>query len=120
MTAIGLDVHEIFLQLTSLTRTPQLRCLLQSPFTMHERVLELIRGQADNGDKGRIMARMNALTEPQVIEALYAASRAGCRIDLVVRGTCALRPGGSRHVREHPRTFHRGPLPGTSTCLVLW
>ncbi len=91
--SIGLDVHEIFLQLTSLTRTPRLRLLLQSPFTMHEKLLDLIRGQAELRDQGRIMARMNALTEPQVIEALYAASRAGCRVDLIVRGICALRPG---------------------------
>jgi polyphosphate kinase len=91
--AIGLDVHEIFMQLTSLTRTPKLRLLLQSPFTLHERLLEMIREQAARGRRGRIAARMNALTEPQVIEALYEASRAGARIDLVVRGTCALRPG---------------------------
>jgi len=91
--SIGLDVHEIFLQLTSLTRTPKLRLLLQSPFTLHERLLELIRGQAELGEQGRIIARMNALTEPQVMEALYAASRAGCRVDLIVRGICALRPG---------------------------
>jgi polyphosphate kinase len=91
--AIGLDVHEIFMQLTSLTRTPKLRLLLQSPFTLHERLLEMIREQAARGARGRIAARMNALTEPQVIEALYEASRAGTRIDLVVRGTCALRPG---------------------------
>jgi polyphosphate kinase len=90
---IGLDVHEIFMQLTSLTRTPKLRLLLQSPFTLHERLLEMIREQAARGAKGRIAARMNALTEPGVIEALYEASRAGVRIDLVVRGTCALRPG---------------------------
>jgi polyphosphate kinase len=91
--AIGLDVHEIFMQLTSLTRTPKLRLLLQSPFTLHERLLEMIAGQAALGAEGRIAARMNALTEPGVIEALYEASRAGARIDLVVRGTCALRPG---------------------------
>jgi polyphosphate kinase len=91
--AIGLDVHEIFLQLTSLTRTPKLRLLLQSPFTLHERLLVLIAGQAKRGDQGRVIAQMNALTEPQVIEALYAASCAGCRVDLVVRGICALRPG---------------------------
>jgi polyphosphate kinase len=115
--SIGLDVHEIFLQLTSLTRTPRLRLLLQSPFTMHERLLELIRGQAELGEQGRIVARMNALTEPQVIEALYAASRAGCRVDLIVRGICALRPGvpgmsANIQVRsivgrflEHPRVW---------------
>jgi polyphosphate kinase len=114
---IGLDVHEIFLQLTSLTRTPQLRLLLQSPFTLHARLLELIRGEAARGSAGRIVARMNALTEPQVIEALHEASRAGTRVDLVVRGTCALRPGvpgASENIRvrsivgrflEHPRVW---------------
>jgi len=91
--AIGLDVHEIFLQLTSLTRTPKLRKLLQSPFTLHERLLEMIGEQAARGRKGRIIARMNALTEPQVIEGLYAAGRAGCQVELIVRGMCALRPG---------------------------
>jgi polyphosphate kinase len=114
---VGLDVHEIFLQLTSLTRTPQLRLLLQSPFTLHARLLELIRAEAARGSAGRIAARMNALTEPQVIEALYEASRAGAQIDLVVRGTCALRPGvpgASDNIRvrsivgrflEHPRVW---------------
>ena len=114
---IGLDVHEIFLQLTSLTRTPNLRLLLQSPFTMHERLLEMIRSQGSLGSDGRIIARMNALTESRIIEALYAASRAGARIDLIVRGTCALRPGVSGlsdniRVRsivgrflEHPRVW---------------
>jgi polyphosphate kinase len=117
--AIGLDVHEIFLQLTSLTRTPKLRQLLQSPFTLHARLLELIRRETVRAatGKGRIIARMNALTEPQVIEALYDASRAGVQIDLVVRGTCVLRPGVagvSEHIRvrsivgrflEHPRVW---------------
>ncbi len=124
--AIGLDVHEIFLQLTSLTRTPKLRQLLQSPFTLHERLLEMIRGQGERaaeGKPGRIIARMNALTEPQVIEALYAASRAGAQIDLIVRGTCALRPGVpglSDRIRvrsvigrflEHPRVWCFGEGP---------
>jgi polyphosphate kinase len=124
--SIGLDVHEIFLQLTSLTRTPKLRQLLQSPFTMHERVLQMIGGQgqrAASGGKGRIIARMNALTETQIIEALYAASRAGAQIDLIVRGTCALRPGvagASENIRvrsivgrflEHPRVWCFGEGP---------
>ncbi len=124
--SIGLDVHEIFLQLTSLTRTPTLRLLLQSPFTMHERLLQMIGEQAQratDGGTGRIVARMNALTEPLVIEALYAASRAGAQIDLIVRGTCALRPGvagASENIRvrsivgrflEHPRVWCFGEGP---------
>jgi polyphosphate kinase len=117
--SFGLDVHEIFLQLTSLTRTPKLRQLLQSPFTLHARLLELIRRETVRAatGKGRIIARMNALTEPQVIEALYDASRAGVQVDLVVRGTCVLRPGVpgvSENIRvrsivgrflEHPRVW---------------
>jgi polyphosphate kinase len=124
--SVSLDVHEIFLQLTSLTRTPKLRLLLQSPFTLHERLLELIRAQAGHGEQGRIIARMNALTEPQVIEALYAASRAGCRVDLIVRGMCALRPGvpgTSENIRvrsivgrflEHPRVWCFGEGAGAA------
>jgi polyphosphate kinase len=114
------DVHEIFLQLTSLTRTPQLRRLLQSPFTLHTRLLGLIQRETDkahNGGNGRICAQMNALTEPQVIEALYNASLAGVQIDLIVRGICVLRPGMpgvSENIRvrsivgrflEHPRVW---------------
>ncbi len=132
--SISLDVHEIFLQLTSLTRTPKLRQLLQSPFTLHEKLLEMIRGQAELGGKGRVVARMNALTEPQVIEALYAASRAGCRVDLIVRGMCALRPGvegmsGNIHVRsvvgrflEHPRVwcFGEGPEAALYCASADW
>jgi polyphosphate kinase len=125
--AIGLDVHEIFLQLTSLTRTPVLRQLLQSPFTMHERLLQMIGEQtslAAKGGKGRIVARMNALTEPKIIETLYEASRAGVQVDLIVRGTCALRPGVpglSDNIRvrsivgrflEHPRVWCFGDGPG--------
>ncbi len=117
------DVHEVFLQLTSLTRTPQLRRLLQSPFTLHARLIELIEREAQHareGRAGRIMARMNALTEPQVIDALYRASEAGVAIDLVVRGICVLRPGlagTSENIRvrsivgrflEHPRVWYFG------------
>jgi polyphosphate kinase len=93
---IGTDVHEIFLQLTSLTRTPRLRRLLQSPFYMHEALQGLIereQAHAVNGKPARIIVKLNALVDPQIIESLYRASRAGVRIDLIVRGVCALRPG---------------------------
>jgi polyphosphate kinase len=117
---VGADVHEIFLQLTSLTRTPRLRRLLQAPFTLHEQLLKLIAAEAQHardGTGGRLIARMNALTEPQVIEALYRASQDGVQIDLVIRGICVLRPGIpgiSENIRvrsvvgrflEHPRIF---------------
>jgi polyphosphate kinase len=93
---IGHDVHELFLQLTSLTRTPRLTRLLQSPFGLHAALIEKIAREADHARSGRsarIIAKMNSLVEPQVIEALYRASCAGVRVDLVVRGLCALRPG---------------------------
>jgi len=93
---IGSDVHEIFLQLTSLTRTSKLRRLLQSPFNLHESLQALIERESANaraGKSARIIVKLNALVEPQIIETLYAASRSGVRIELIVRGVCALRPG---------------------------
>ena len=94
--AIGNDVHEIFLQLTSLTQTPRLRRLLQSPFRLHESLQSLIEREiahARAGRNARIIAKLNALVDPQTIESLYRAATAGVRIDLIVRGVCALRPG---------------------------
>jgi polyphosphate kinase len=93
---IGQDVHELFLQLTSLTQTPRLTRLLQSPFSLHTAMLEKVEretGHARAGRAARIVLKMNALVEPQAIEALYRASGAGVKVDLVVRGICALRPG---------------------------
>jgi polyphosphate kinase len=90
------DVHEIFRRLTGLGQAGELNALLQSPFTLHDRVLASIRREAEHakaGRRGYIAAKVNALLEPQVIEALYRASRAGVKIDLIVRGVCALRPG---------------------------
>jgi polyphosphate kinase len=93
---IGHDVHELFLQLTSLTQTPKLKQLIQSPFSMHEMVLSKLARETEHARAGRparVIAKMNALVEAQAIEALYRASRAGVKIDLIVRGVCALRPG---------------------------
>ncbi|TLY78101.1 MAG: polyphosphate kinase 1 [Gammaproteobacteria bacterium] len=93
---IGQDVHELFLQLTSLTQTPQLKRLVQSPFGMHEVVLSKLAREADHARAGRparVIAKMNALVDPLTIEALYRASCAGVTIDLIIRGVCALRPG---------------------------
>ena len=103
--AICADVNEIFLHITSLAKAGRLRHLMLAPFTMQRRVLELIRREtrnARNGKPARIIAKMNALVEEGVIRALYAASQAGVKIDLIVRGACALRPGVagvSDHIR---------------------
>jgi len=93
---IGQDVHELFLQLTSLTQTPKLNKLVQSPFGMHEMVLSKLAREAEHaraGRKAHVIVKMNALTEPLAIEALYKASCAGVKVDLIIRGVCALRPG---------------------------
>jgi polyphosphate kinase len=94
--AIGADVHEMFLLLTSLTQSPRLRRLLQAPFKLHASLLALIDGEiaaAQAGRPARIVAKLNALVDPGIIQALYGASRAGVTVQLIVRGVCALRPG---------------------------
>jgi len=92
------DVNEVFLQITGLGKHAGLKRLFQSPFTLHEELIKAIGREAHhatNGRSGRIIAKMNALTEPHIIEALYSASQAGVKIDLIVRGVCLLRPGVS-------------------------
>ncbi|TDJ34957.1 MAG: polyphosphate kinase 1 [Gammaproteobacteria bacterium] len=94
--AIGEDVQQVFQQLTSMGKFSRLKKLLQSPFTLHKTMIELIEretGLATRGKTGRIIAKMNSLIEPQIIQALYRASQAGVKIDLIVRGVCSLRPG---------------------------
>ena len=90
------DVHHVFQLLTGTAGTIRLNHLWQSPFTMHSNLVDHIRNEARNaraGKPARIIAKMNALLEPSIIEELYKASRAGVKIDLIVRGVCALRPG---------------------------
>jgi polyphosphate kinase len=94
--AIGEDVNDVFAQLTGLGQAGRLRHLWQSPFSLHKQIMTAIRREAAHARAGRparIVAKMNALLEPEVIRALYEASEAGVTIDLVVRGVCALRPG---------------------------
>ncbi|MFM8501145.1 MAG: polyphosphate kinase 1, partial [Fluviibacter sp.] len=94
--AIGMDVSEVFKQLTGLGRAQTLHYLWQAPFTLSANMMKAIEAEklaAESGRKGRIVAKMNSLLEPKIIEALYAASQAGVEIDLIVRGVCALRPG---------------------------
>lgn len=90
------DVHRVFQQLTGLGQVSRLRRLIQAPFRLHDAMLEKIRREAEHARAGRparIVARMNSLNEAAIIEALYEASQAGVRIELIVRGICALRPG---------------------------
>ena len=90
------DVNEVFLHITSLAKASRMKRLLLAPFTMHRRVIEMIRREAKHAREGkpaRIVAKMNALVEEQVIRALYSASADGVAIELIVRGACALRPG---------------------------
>ena len=119
--AVGNDVQRVFHQLTAMGRAGRLRKLLQSPFTLHSSMLAYIDGEAANAAAGRparVMAKMNSLVEPGVIQALYRASQAGVQVDLIVRGICALRPGVegvSENIRvrsvvgrflEHTRVFY--------------
>jgi polyphosphate kinase len=93
---LGQDVQKIFQQIAALGKAGKLRAILQSPFTLYSGVLELIeiqRQKALQGEPALIQAKMNALTEPSVIRALYSASQAGVHVDLIIRGICCLRPG---------------------------
>ena len=115
------EVNDVFMQLTGLGRASKLKHLWVSPFTLHRRMLTAIRRETEHarsGRRARIIAKMNALLDPGVIAALYEASQAGVKVDLIVRGVCALRPGlpgVSENIRvrsvvgrflEHTRIFH--------------
>jgi len=119
--AVTADVGSLFTQITGLGKAGKLKRLWQSPFTLHSEVVAAINREAEHAAAGKpaaIVAKMNALLEPQVIAALYAASQAGVKIDLIIRGVCALRPGIaglSEHIRvrsvvgrflEHTRIFY--------------
>lgn len=119
--AICSDIHKMFMQLTGLGKAFELERVMQSPFELHDKLLNLIeteRANAERGHTARIIAKLNALTEPEVIKALYRASQAGVEIDLIVRGICCLRagvPGVSENIRvrsivgrflEHARAYY--------------
>ncbi len=93
---LGTDVTDVFNFLTGYSRQKSYRQLLVAPVNMRERFVAFIRREIENvqnGLNGRIVAKMNALVDPKIIETLYEASRAGVQIDLIVRGVCCLRPG---------------------------
>lgn len=94
--ALGRDANRVFQLLTSLGQVKALSKMLQSPFTLHKKIIEKIEREADNaraGKAARIIVKCNALIESEAIEALYRASQAGVKIDCIIRGVCCLRPG---------------------------
>jgi polyphosphate kinase len=118
--SFGEDLTELFNLLTGYTRPHGFHHLLLAPSTLRDGLVDRIRREADHaraGREGRIIAKMNSLVDHQLIEELYAASAAGVRIDLIVRGICCLRPevpGLSDNIRvisivdhylEHARAF---------------
>ncbi|MCY0964974.1 polyphosphate kinase 1 [Parathalassolituus penaei] len=93
---IGEDVHTVFQQLTGMGAAQKVRKLFHAPFTLHKKLIELIdreRAQAEAGQPALIRMKANGLTEPRLIRALYKASQAGVRVELIIRGMCCLRPG---------------------------
>ena len=127
------DANDVFQQLTGLGRASKLRHVWQSPFRLHKRVVAAIRNEAKIAAKGkpaRIVAKMNSLLEPIIIEELYAASQAGVKIELIVRGVCGLKPGIaglSENIRvrsvigrflEHTRIFHFANAGAEDTYLA--
>ncbi len=91
--ALGADVGELFNSLTGYSRPMRFRKLLVAPTSMRSAILRLIHREAERGEAGRIIIKVNNLVDAEVVEALYAASAKGCEIDLIVRSICCLRPG---------------------------
>jgi polyphosphate kinase len=93
---IGADLTDIFNALTGFSRQSEYRTLLVAPANMRQRFTDMVKREAENaraGKPARIIAKMNALVDPEIIEHLYEASQAGVDIELIVRGICCLRPG---------------------------
>jgi len=90
------DVNEVFISLTSLAKPRKLQHLWIAPFELQRELVKAIRNEtqiAKQGGMGQITAKMNSLVDESIIEALYEASQAGVKIELIVRGACSLRPG---------------------------
>ncbi len=118
---MGMDATDLFNFLTGYARQEQYRAFLVAPITLRPRLTQMIEREAEKHtaeNPGRIVAKMNALTDQSLIKALYAASQMGVQIDLIIRGMCCLRPGVpdlSENIRvmslvgrflEHSRIFH--------------
>jgi polyphosphate kinase len=104
---LGADLTDLFNYLTGYSRQQAYRKLLVAPVNLRDHLLDLIHREIEhcqNGSSGRIVAKMNALVDPQMIATLYKASRAGVQIDLIVRGMCCLCPG-IKEVSENIRVI---------------
>ena len=112
------DTTTFFHILSGFSKNRRLQTLSMSPMQIKERVLEMIKTETAHGEQGRIVAKMNALVDSDIVDALVKASSAGVRIDLIVRGICCVRPGLkglSENIRvrsligkylEHARIFY--------------
>ncbi|MDG1026726.1 MAG: polyphosphate kinase 1 [Gammaproteobacteria bacterium] len=90
------DVHKVFQQITGMGKKIHPNLLIHAPFNLRKSLLKMINAERDSalaGKKARIVAKMNAVTDPDIIKALYSASMAGVKIELIIRGICCLRPG---------------------------
>jgi len=90
------DVHRLFRLLTGMGKALKMKRMLYAPFTLKKGLLDLIAREATNaaaGKKAELVFKINAVTDPKLIRALYRASQAGVRVELIVRGMCCLRPG---------------------------
>ena len=115
------DVYRIFIQLSSMGKASKMTDLMYAPFTLHKSMIKFIKQETEHAKKGQpahIIAKMNALYEEELVLALYEASNAGVKVDLIVRGICQLRPGVSGQseniqvrsivgrLLEHSRVFY--------------
>ncbi len=118
--AIGEDATQLFNHLTGYSRGTDYKALVVAPHSLRSRLLELIANEAAHGSDGAITIKTNSIGDPEIVEALYAASAAGVQINLLVRGICCLRagvPGLSDNIRvrsvlgrylEHSRIYRFG------------
>ena len=125
------DVHKVFQQITGMGKKIHPSLLIHAPFNLRKSLLRMIDAESQAalaGKPARIIAKMNALTDPEVIKELYRASAAGVRVDLVVRGVCCLKPGlagVSENIRvtsvigrflEHSRVYYFENNPTQVYC----
>ena len=125
------DVHKVFQQITGMGKKIHPKLIIHAPFYLRKSLLKMIEAEkkmALTGEPARIVAKINALTDPAIIKALYAASQAGVKIDLIVRGICCLKPGipdVSENIRvisivgrflEHSRVYYFLNNPSPVYC----